>query len=268
MNENGKKVSWIDYAKPSLATDSSSMDWDDRFVDELRTAIRSCKIFLCYPIFWLCYGQISNNLISQSGQMNTGGVPNDIMQNIDPLCIIILIPIFDLLIYPGFRRCGLELRPVTRITIGFLVAALAMAYAAIIQHLVYTTGPYYTHPGEGENGFNDISAGLQVPAYILIAIAEIFASVTGLEYAYKQAPESMKSIVMSIFLFTNAGGSILAFCFNSIAVNPHLVKNFAIVSGLMGAFTVLFFVCFRHYDQRDAEEIMDKTMFEKQTDQY
>ncbi|KAJ2055250.1 peptide transporter ptr2, partial [Coemansia sp. S2] len=160
------------------------------------------------------------------------------------------------------------LRPVTRITIGFLVAALAMAYAAIIQHLVYTTGPYYTHPGEGENGFNDISAGLQVPAYILIAIAEIFASVTGLEYAYKQAPESMKSIVMSIFLFTNAGGSILAFCFNSIAVNPHLVKNFAIVSGLMGAFTVLFFVCFRHYDQRDAEEIMDKTMFEKQTDQY
>ncbi|KAJ2744941.1 hypothetical protein GGI20_002548 [Coemansia sp. BCRC 34301] len=73
----------------------------------------------------------------------------------------------------------------------------------------------------------------------------------------------MKSIVMSIFLFTNAGGSILAFCFNSIAANPHLVENFAIVSGLMGAFTILFFVCFRHYDQRDADEIMDKTMFEK-----
>ncbi|KAJ2441007.1 peptide transporter ptr2, partial [Coemansia sp. RSA 2424] len=268
VGENGKKLSWIDYAKPSLATDATSMDWDDRFVDELRTAIRSCKIFLCYPIFWLCYGQISNNLISQSGQMNTGNVPNDIMQNIDPLCIIILIPVFDLLIYPGFRRCGLELRPVARITIGFLVAALAMAYAAIVQHLVYITGPYYRHPAEGENGFNHISAGLQVPAYILIAIAEIFASVTGLEYAYKQAPESMKSIVMSIFLFTNAGGSILAFCFNSIAVNPHLVENFAIVSGLMGAFTALFFVCFRHYDQRDADEIMDKTMFEKQSDHY
>ncbi|KAJ2008530.1 peptide transporter ptr2 [Coemansia thaxteri] len=265
---DGKKVSWIDYAKPSLAGSAVAMDWDDTFVDELRVGIRSCKIFIFYPIFWLCYGQISNNLISQSGQMNTGPVPNDIMQNIDPLTLIILIPIFDLFIYPAFRRCGLELRPVTRITIGFLVAALSMAYSAIIQHLVYTTGPYFEHPGEGDNGFNNISAGLQVPAYILVALSEIFASVTGLEYAYKQAPESMKSIVMSLFLFTNAGGSVLAFCFNSISVNPYLVKNFAIVSGLMGAFTVLFFICFRHYDSRDSSEILDKTVFEKPVDQY
>ncbi|KAJ1868471.1 peptide transporter ptr2, partial [Coemansia sp. RSA 486] len=75
---------------------------------------------------------------------------------------------------------------------------------------------------------------------------------------------SMKSIVMSIFLLTNAGGSILAFAFNPISSNPHLVKNFAIVSGLMGAFTVLFVVCFRHYDQVDEEENRDKTVFEKE----
>ncbi|KAJ2722159.1 peptide transporter ptr2 [Coemansia sp. Benny D115] len=262
LDDQGKKVNWMDYAKPSLSADYT-VPWDDKFVDELRIAIRSCKIFLCYPIFWLCYGQMSNNMVSQSGQMNTGSVPNDIMQNIDPLCIIILIPIFDWLIYPGFRRCGLELRPVTRITIGFFFAALSMAYAAIIQHVIYTTGPYYTAAGDDGNGFNDISAGIQVPGYILVAISEVFASVTGLEYAYKQAPESMKSIVMSIFLFTNAGGSILAFCFNSISSNPHLVKNFAIVSGLMGGFTILFFVCFRHYDQRDVEETKDKTLFEK-----
>ncbi|KAJ1799343.1 peptide transporter ptr2 [Coemansia sp. RSA 2399] len=254
LDEDGKKIGWMEYAKPSLSVDGGSVDWDDRFVDELRTSLRACKIFLCYPVFWLCYGQMSNNMVSQSGQMNTGSVPNDIMQNIDPLCIIILVPIFDKLIYPGFRRCGLELRPVTRITCGFLVAALAMAYAAIIQHVIYTTGPYYDAAGDGDNGFNHISAGIQVPGYILIAIAEIFASITGLEYAYKRAPEKMKSIVMSMFLLTNAGGSILAFCFNSISANPHLVENFAIVSGLMGAFTILFVVCFRHYDKREGQE--------------
>ncbi|KAI9501680.1 peptide transporter ptr2 [Coemansia spiralis] len=260
LNEDGTKVTWLEYAKPAYSVDGGSVDWDNKFVDELSTAIRSCKIFLCYPVFWLCYGQMSNNMVSQSGQMNTGSVPNDIMQNIDPLCIIILIPIFDWVIYPGFRRCGLELRPVTRITIGFLIAALAMAYAAIIQHIIYTKPPYYDAAGDGNNGFNDISAGIQVPGYILIAISEVFASVTGLEYAYKRAPESMKSIVMSLFLFTNAGGSILAFCFNSIAANPHLVENFAIVSGLMGAFTILFFVCFRHYDKREAQEAEDRML--------
>ncbi|KAJ2079211.1 peptide transporter ptr2 [Coemansia sp. RSA 988] len=262
LGEDGKPVNWINYAKPSLCANGSDISWSDKFVDELFMALRSCKIFLCYPVFWLCYGQMSNNMVSQSGQMNTGNVPNDIMQNLDPLCIIILLPVFERFIYPAFRRCGLELRPVTRITCGFLVAAMAMAYAAILQHFIYITGPYYDKAGDDGNGFNHISAGIQVPGYILIGISEILASVTGLEYAFTKAPESMKSIVMSIFLFTNAGGSILAFCFNSISTNPHLVKNFAIVSGLMGAFTVLFFVCFRHYDKRDAEEIREKTIFE------
>ncbi|KAJ1805683.1 peptide transporter ptr2, partial [Coemansia sp. RSA 2599] len=261
---NGKKISWIDYAKPSYGLNDSAVQWDDKFVDELRVAIRSCKIFLCYPIFWLCYGQMTNNMVSQSGQMNTGSVPNDIMQNIDPLCIIILIPFFDWVVYPTFRRCGLELRPITRITIGFLVMALSMAYAAILQHFIYTKGPYFKHAGDEGYGFNDISAAIQVPGYVIMAVAEIFASVTGLEYAYKRAPESMKSIIMSIFLLTNAGGSILAFAFNPISSNPHLVENFAIVSGLMGAFTVLFIVCFRHYDRVDEEEIREKTVFEKE----
>ncbi|KAJ1833374.1 peptide transporter ptr2 [Coemansia sp. RSA 2706] len=265
MNEDGKPAGWIEYAKPSVAQDGASFDWTDTFVDELRTAVRSCKVFLLMPFFWLAYSQITNNLISQAGQMNTGSVPNDIMQNIDPLCIIILVPIFDKLIFPGFRRMGLELRPVTRITIGLFFAAVAMAYSAIIQHVVYTTGPYYDHAGDGDNGFNDINAGIQVPSYILIGISEIFASVTGLEYAYKRAPESMKSIVMSMFLFTNAGGSILGFCFNSISANPHLVENFAIVSGLTGAATVVFYICFRHYDNREAEELKKKTVFEKET---
>ncbi|KAJ2556204.1 peptide transporter ptr2 [Coemansia sp. RSA 1878] len=265
MDEEGKPVGWMDYAKPSVSQDVSH-DWTDKFVDELRTAVRSCKIFCAYPFFWLGYNQISNNLISQAGQMNTGSVPNDIMQNIDPLCIIILIPIFDRLIFPAFRRMGLELRPITRITIGFVFSALAMAYSAIIQHVIYTKGPYFDAAGDGDNGFNDISAGIQVPAYVLVALSEIFASVTGLEYAYKRAPESMKSIVMSVFLFTNAGGSILGFCFNSISANPHLVKNFAIISGLMGGVTVIFFFLFKHYDNREAQELKNNLVYGKEGD--
>ncbi|ORX64543.1 di/tri peptide transporter 2 [Linderina pennispora] len=268
VNETtNKPINWLHYAKPSYNVAGLNMDWDDKFVEELSVAVRASKIFLCYPVFWLCYGQMSNNLVSQSGQMITGKVPNDIMQNIDPLVIIILIPFFDRLIYPGFRRCGLELRPVTRITLGFTFAAVAMAYAAVVQHFIYKTGPYYDHPSEKVSGVhhgnNDISAAIQVPCYILVAIAEIFASVTGLEYAYKKAPESMKSIIMSLFLLTNAGGSILAFCFNSISTNPHLVKNFAIVSGLMAAFTVLFYICFRKYDQQDQDAYRSQLEYKK-----
>ncbi|KAJ2868869.1 peptide transporter ptr2, partial [Coemansia erecta] len=93
-----------------------------------------------------------------------------------------------------------------------------------------------------------------IPAYIFIAWSEIFASITGLEYAYTKAPNTMKSIVMSIFLFMNCGGAILAFCFNSITSDPHLVENFAIVSGLMGGFSFLFYACFYKYDRQARQE--------------
>ncbi|KAG6844281.1 peptide transporter ptr2 [Tephrocybe sp. NHM501043] len=41
-------------------------------------------------------------------------------------------------------------------------------------------------------------------SYILVAFSEIFASITGLEYAFTKAPVNMRSLVMSVFLFTSA----------------------------------------------------------------
>ncbi|KAJ1737740.1 peptide transporter ptr2 [Coemansia sp. Benny D160-2] len=264
VDDAGKGSSWIEYAKPSNMSGSlpASVTWDDAFVDELRRTLRACKVFLFFPVYWLCYGQITNNLVSQAGEMNTGSVPNDIMQNIDPLFLIVFIPIFDKLIYPGLHRCGVVIGPVTRIFIGFILAAVAMAYAAIVQHLVYSSAPHYDHPGAGHN---DISAAIQIPAYAFVAWSEIFASITGLEYAYTRAPASMKSIVMSVFLFTNCGGAVLAFCFNSITSDPHLVENFAVVSGLMGGFAFLFYACFFKYDRQSRDEERRKQQQQQQS---
>lgn len=50
-----------------------------------------------------------NNFISQAGTMELHGIPNDIMQNINPLTIIIFIPIIDRLVYPMLRKFGAHL---------------------------------------------------------------------------------------------------------------------------------------------------------------
>lgn len=46
----------------------------------------------------LTYNQINANLISQAATMSTHGVPNDILSNLDPIALIIFIPICDLIV--------------------------------------------------------------------------------------------------------------------------------------------------------------------------
>lgn len=128
--------------------------------------------------------------------MQLHGIPNDIMQNIDPLTIIIFIPIMDRLVYPFLRKIGIKFRPITRITWGFILGSMAMAYAAIVQHLIYISPPCYNAPSADScKSGNNVHVAVQTPAYLFIGLSEIFASITGLEYAFTKAPPSMKSFV-------------------------------------------------------------------------
>jgi proton-dependent oligopeptide transporter, POT family len=121
------------------------------------------------------------------------------MQNIDPITIIIFIPIVDRLLYPFLRKIGIQFKPITRIFMGFMFGAAAMAYAAGVQKLIYESGPCYDAPlacpaglqPDGIYAPNNVHVAVQTPAYLLIGLSEIFASITGLEYAYTKAPPSM-----------------------------------------------------------------------------
>lgn len=246
------------------ANGKSPVHWDDHFVDELKRALRACKVFMFYPIFWVCYGQFSSNFVTQAEQMQGHGMPNDFMQNFDPLSILIFTPILDRLVYPLLRKMGIELRPIARITIGFWFAALCLAYAAIVQHLIYNAGPCYSFPGDedhckaavgpdGKTLPNNVHIAVQVPAYVFIGLAEIFISVTGLEYAYTKAPPSMKSFVQSIYLFTNAFGSAISEGLVPVSKNPKFVwmySGVAISSALAGC---ACYILFRHYDSQEED---------------
>ncbi|KAK7203538.1 putative MFS peptide transporter [Myxozyma melibiosi] len=246
----------LNYARPSVRAELglSAVPWTNHFVDEVSRALVACRVFVFYPIYWLVYGQMLNNFISQAGSMNTHGIPNDIMQNIDPIAIIIFIPICDSFLYPYLRKVGIPFKPITRIFFGFVFAALAMAYAAIVQHMIYTSGPCYEYPlacPASENGQipNDIHVAVQTPAYFFIALSEIFASVTGLEYAYTKAPASMKSFVMSLFLLTNAFGAAIGIAISPTAKDPDMVWTYTSLAIITLFFGGLFWIIFSKYNK-------------------
>jgi len=181
------------------------------------------------------------------------------MQNIDPIVIILFIPILDRFIYPALRKGGIAFKTITRITFGFVLGAFAMGYAAVVQNMVYSAGPCYDEPlkcsaaklSDGTIEHNRVHVAIQTPAYVFTALSEIFASVTGLEYAYTKAPESMKSFVMSLFLLTNAGGAALGLAISPVIKDPQMVwfyTSLAVVAFITG---VLFWLLFKKYNARE-----------------
>ncbi|KAK6357661.1 hypothetical protein TWF718_001969 [Orbilia javanica] len=233
--------------KPSLQAQKEDglvdLPWDDHFIEELKRALVACKVFAVFPIFWVVYNQFSTNFVSQAGQMDTHGIPNDLMQNFDPIAIIIFVPILDRIVYPLLQKARIRFPPINRITLGFTIASLAMAYAAIVQHLIYSAGPCYESPlcpASEVNGVaqgNKVHIAVQAPAYVLIGVSEILASVTGLEYAYMKAPESMRSFVQAMFLLTYAFGAAISEALSPIAGDPTILWMYvgiavaALVSG-------------------------------------
>jgi hypothetical protein len=70
------------------------------------------------------YSQITNNLTNQAATMKLGGTPNDIVQNLDPITLIIVIPIMDQLVYPYIAKKGWNFTPIKKVCISFASGAI------------------------------------------------------------------------------------------------------------------------------------------------
>jgi POT family proton-dependent oligopeptide transporter len=67
---------------------------------------------------------------------------------------------------------------------------------------------------DGNTVTSSLNVWIQSGSYVLIALSEILASITGLEYAFTKAPKNMRSLVMAVFLFTSAISSAIGEAFN------------------------------------------------------
>jgi proton-dependent oligopeptide transporter, POT family len=113
----------------------------------------------------------------------------------NPFLVMVLIPYTSFGLYPLTRALGLEPTPLRRMTLGMFVAGLSFAYVALLQNRL----------DAGES----IHVVWQLIGYIVITVAEVMISITGLEFAYSQAPKRMKSVIMGFWLFNVTLGNVL-----------------------------------------------------------
>jgi len=249
------KLDW-ELAKPSRIPVDSRPEWmtyDDAWVSEVVRGLEACKVFLFLPVFFLAYNQMTGNLTTQAATMQLHGTPNDVIQNLNPISIVVMIPIIDHVLYPGLRKLGIAFTPIKRMTVGFIIAALSMVASAVMQYYIYEMGSC----GWYANGKNCEAAPINVWAqslpYILIGLAEIFTNVTSYEYAYSKAPENMKSLVMSVNLFMSAISAAIGQAFTPLSIDPLLVWNYTTVACISFVGGIAFWFFFRHLDTREDE---------------
>lgn len=193
---------------------------------------------------------MNNNLTSQANTMTLNGVPNDVITNLNPISLVIFIPIVDNFFYPALRKWGIRFTPIKRIATGFMLASLAMISATVIQYYIYKKGPCGKHMNECDRPA-PFTVWVQAFPYVLIGFSEIFTSITGLEYAFTKAPKNMRSLVTSYWHFMSAFSNALGQAWTSLSDDPYLVWNYgsvAIVAFLGG---VLFWLHQRPTDKKE-----------------
>lgn len=113
----------------------------------------------------------------------------------NPILVLLLIPLFTGVLYPAVNKVY-TLKPMRKMAIGMFLAALSYVAAAVIE----------SHLRAGEQ----VNVAWQMVGYVLLTSGEIMLSVTGLEFSYTQAPNSMKSFIMGLWMLAMSFGNFFA----------------------------------------------------------
>lgn len=216
-------------------------------VEGPKAVFRIISVFLLVSVFWALFDQHMSSWIRQAQQMdllvNFGFsevtlLPSQI-QSLNPLMVMLLIPLTSYLIYPMIERLGFALTPLRKMTMGMFVASLAFVCVALIQRAI-----------DGAAEQNTVSVLWQIIPYIVMTLAEVMVSITGLEFAYTQAPKSMKSTVMGLWLLAVSLGNVLVAVLSGFE-SLSLQDFFWVFAGLMAAAAACFGLFAVYYKYQD-----------------
>jgi POT family proton-dependent oligopeptide transporter len=205
-------------------------------------------VFATIPVFWALFDQINTTWVLQGEKMAPFQVLGykvdaERIQSISALLVLVLIPVFTIWLYPLAERLGLRPTPLRRMGAGMVLAALSFMVCAWLQ-------------GRMDAG-QSLSLAWQIIPYVFLEAGEVMLSVTGLEFAFSQAPAYMKSTIMSFWLITVAVGNLLVASFTNL--NHRLIKaqgaaEFLFYALLMLAVAGIFTLCARRYREPVAAE--------------
>ena len=243
----------------SMQLDRARATHPDEAVDGVRAVLRIMIVFALVTPFWSLFDQKASTWIIQGREMV---MPHDQawwptwlvtepaqMQALNPIMVMLIIPFNNLVLYPLLRRMGFEVTALKRMGWGIAFSGIAWIVAGWLQLSI--------------DGGEPTSIAWQALPYLLLTFGEVLVSATGLEFAYSQAPQAMKGVIMSFWLLSVSYGNLWVLLTNAAVRNETVTAQIASTGLSEPAFLMFFFALFafaaaavfawyaRHYPVQD-----------------
>jgi POT family proton-dependent oligopeptide transporter len=161
------------------------------------------------------------------------------MLSANPIMVLIMVPFTTFVLYPMLGRLATPLR---RMGTGMVLAALSFVFVAWLQKRI--------------EGGEQLSILWQLLPYLVITMAEVLISTTGLEFAFTQAPAAMKSTITGYWQLTVAVGNLVVVFITAALGGGHGDESvtsgrFMLYAAITAVVAVIFSVIAAFYRYRD-----------------
>jgi len=200
----------------------------DDAIDAVGAVLRVLLVFALVTPFWSLFDQKASTWVLQA---NTMAAPDWLhpaqMQAVNPALVLLFIPFNNLVVFPLLRRAGIEPTALRRMTTGIVLSAVAWVIVGAIQLAI--------------DGGDAVSIAWQLVPYAFLTMGEVLVSATGLEFAYSQAPPSMKGTLMSFWTLSVTVGNLWVLLANAGVRNDAVLSGIASTGIGSAAFQMFFF---------------------------
>jgi proton-dependent oligopeptide transporter, POT family len=200
-------------------------------VAAVRAVLRLLVLFGLVTPFWSLFDQKASTWVLQADQMTKPAwFQSSMMQALNPALVLILIPFNKVVLYPLLERLGLRLTALRRMGAGIAFAGGAWIVVGLMQLWL--------------DGGEKVAITWQVLPYALLTLGEVLVSTTGLEFAYSQAPMTMKGVIMSFWSLSVTVGNLWVLLSNVSVRNDAVTARIAGTGLSVTAFQMFFFAGF------------------------
>lgn len=119
-------------------------------VEDIRITFKVMQVFLLLPVFFSLLDQSASRWVLQAELLNRDlyffSITGDQLSMLNPLFTLSLIPIFQLVIYPGCRKMGISMKPIEhKITFGLAITGFSFLLATLLQLAIDQSPPQTIH---------------------------------------------------------------------------------------------------------------------------